>query len=201
MPWMATRHGLVDNLGAYQESPTAIKTNDFHRSGGRSVKNYDPLAKGQHVASLSGQRADEAGGRPAGQAAPGPWEDQVPARCSLAPSPGSHSVRSEGCTFPRALWGPSLHSTLQPPPQPPGPTRGSQITLCRIFLKGLLDAKHQKEQLCLLPITSYMLIWVLSRNDARSVCKFRSVRGSILPGPSFQSPYHASKRKGTKLGS
>ena len=39
VPWMATQHGLVDNLGDYQENPTAIKTNDFHRSGGRSVKN------------------------------------------------------------------------------------------------------------------------------------------------------------------
>ena len=75
--------------------------------------------------------------------------------------------------FSQALWGPSLHSNPRPPPQPPGPTRGSQITLCRIFLKGLLDAKHQKEQLCLLPITSYMLIWTSSRDGARSVCKFR----------------------------
>ena len=39
VPWMATQHGLVDNLGDYQENPTAIKTNEFHRSGGRSVKN------------------------------------------------------------------------------------------------------------------------------------------------------------------
>ena len=34
----------------------------------------------QHVALLSGQRADEAGGQPEGQAAPGAREDQVPVR-------------------------------------------------------------------------------------------------------------------------